>query len=50
MEGILSFFSDLLVFTGGLVALVFWLVVIILLAVEFYDWVTGADKKKDEVR
>lgn len=49
MDTLLSFFHDLILFTAGLWVMVFWLVFFVLLSVEMFDRVTGADKKKNEV-
>jgi len=46
MEQLLNFLSNLMILTGGLVAVLFWIVVIIAVSVELYDRVIG-DKKKE---
>lgn len=45
METILSFFSDLILFTAGLFVCTVWIIIIILASVEIYDLVTGKDSK-----
>lgn len=47
MEHLLSFLSDLILFTAGLVVACVWIVVIILVSVEVYDLVIG-DRRKEE--
>lgn len=44
MEGLLSFFSDLILFTAGLLVIVMWLAVLIGIAVEIYDSFKEKDK------
>lgn len=46
METLLGFFSDLILFTAGLVVATFWLFIIGGVAIEIYDLVTG-DKRKN---
>jgi len=48
MDGLLKFFSDLILFTAGLGVSVIWLVILLAIAIEIYDTVTGKDKKTDE--
>lgn len=45
MEHLLNFLSNLMIFTGGLVVVLFWIVVIVLVSVEIYDRVSP--KKED---
>lgn len=37
MYGILSFFSDLILFTAGLMVMLFWVVIFIAIAIEIID-------------
>ena len=46
MEQILSFLSDLILLTAGLVVAGLWIVIIIFVAVEVYDLIF--EKKQDE--
>jgi hypothetical protein len=48
MEAILSFFSNLILFTAGLVVIALWLVVIAVVAIELWDLITGNDGTKEE--
>lgn len=48
MEQLLSFLSDLILFTAGLVVAGIWIVAIILASVEIYDRVIGEKDQEDE--
>lgn len=37
MEALLSFFSDLILFTAGLAVVVLWVLIILAVAIEIYD-------------
>lgn len=37
MDHVLAFLSDLMIFTGGILVVLLWLVVIVLVSVEVYD-------------
>lgn len=45
---ILGFFSDLILFTAGLAVAIFWLVILVAVAIEVYDLITGKDDDDDE--
>ena len=46
MNGFLGFLSDLILLTAGLVVLVLWFALLVGIAVEMYDFVTGKNKKE----
>lgn len=46
MEGFLSFLSDLILFTAGIVVLLLWIVLLVGIAIETYDYFRG-DRKAD---
>jgi hypothetical protein len=48
MDGLLSFFSDLLLFTGGLAVLIFWILVIGAICIEVVDLVTGKGNEPED--
>lgn len=54
MDAILGFFSNLILFTAGLIVAILWLIAIMLIAVEVFDTITGndstlfPDKKEDD--
>lgn len=52
MEQLLSFLSNLMIFTGGLVVVVFWVVIIIVVSVEVYDAIfdKGESDAEDTLR
>jgi hypothetical protein len=37
METVLNFFADLMIFTGGLVVLAFWVVLVVVVGIEIWD-------------
>lgn len=45
MEGLLSFFSDMILFTAGLAVATFWLVIFIAIAIEIYDIVNNKEDR-----
>lgn len=45
MDTLLNFFSDLILFTAGLLVAAFWILIIILVSVEIFDTITGNDSK-----
>lgn len=48
MDALLKFFSDIILFTAGLGVSILWLVILIAIAIEIYDTVTGKDEKTTE--
>lgn len=48
MEGFLSFLSDLILFTAGIAVLLFWLVLLVGIAIETYDFITKKDDTDEE--
>jgi hypothetical protein len=48
MDGLLAFFHDIMLFTGGLVTVLFWAFVIFAVVVEIYDTITGKGKTEEE--
>jgi len=50
MEAILSFFSDLILFTAGLGVLTLWVAIFMAIAIEVHDMIFGdpAEKKEEE--
>lgn len=48
MEQLLSFLSNLILFTAGLVVVVLWLVVFMVIAIEVHDAIFGEPEKKEE--
>lgn len=48
METILSFFSDLILFTFGLVVVLFWIAIVLVVADEIIDGVLSFVNKKEE--
>lgn len=45
---ILAFFSDLILFTAGIVVCLLWIAIIVVVAIEAWDLVTGYNKKHVE--
>lgn len=45
----LEFLTDVAVFTVGIICLFFWLVIIAVGLIEFYDRITGADEKRQKI-
>ena len=45
MESVLRFFSDLILFTGGLVVITIWIFILVGLAIEIWDLITGGKKE-----
>lgn len=45
----LEFLTDVAVFTVGIICLIFWIIVIAVGLIEFYDMITGADKKAKKI-
>lgn len=45
---ILAFFSDLILFTAGIVVCLLWLALIAVILIETWDFVTGYNKKHPE--
>lgn len=48
MDGILSFFSDLILFTAGLVVALFWLLLILIAIDEALDLLPGRKTENEE--
>lgn len=48
METILQFFSDLILFTAGLVVVFLWFVILVAGAIEIYDTFTN-NKEEEEL-
>ena len=48
MEAVLAFFSDLILFTAGLVVIALWLIAIAVIAIEVWDLITGNDGTNKE--
>jgi hypothetical protein len=49
MDGLLSFFEDLLVFTGGLFVSLIWLVIFGAIAIEAWDAISSKFNDKEEL-
>ena len=50
MQHLLSFFSDLILFSAGLAVLVFWIVAFAVIAIESYDFFVGkSDDEPDDL-
>lgn len=47
-EALLDFFSDLILFSAGLVVVVFWIVIIMVVAIETWDAIFEKDQPKEE--
>lgn len=45
---ILAFFSDLILFTAGIVVLLLWIAVLGIIAIETWDFATGYNKKHQD--
>lgn len=37
METVLNFFADLMLFTGGLMVIAFWIVLFVIIGIEIWD-------------
>lgn len=48
MDAILSFFSDLILFTAGLAVLTFWILLIVIVIDEVLDLVIASRNKSEE--
>lgn len=48
MEALLAFFSDMILFTAGIVVALLWVGVIMLTSVEIYDLITGNNQDEEE--
>lgn len=48
MEGLLEFFSNLILFTAGVVVSLIWLVLIVAICIEIKDTITGEGEDKGE--
>lgn len=48
MEALLSFFSDLILFTAGIIVVILWLIIIGGMAIETYDLFRGRGKSTPE--
>lgn len=48
LDRLLSFFSDLILFTAGLAVIVFWLVLIVLIGIEIWDAIFEKDGSEPE--
>jgi len=48
MEHLLNFLTDLMILTGGLVVVMFWIVVIVAVSVEIYDAIFDKSSKEDD--
>lgn len=48
MEQLLEFFSNLLLFTGGLVVAVLWIVLIMIISIEVWDMIFEKDQPEEE--
>jgi ABC-type phosphate transport system permease subunit len=46
--GLLGFFSDLILFTGGIVVVLIWIAIFAVIAIESWDFFTGYNKKIEE--
>lgn len=46
--GLLGFFSDLILFTAGVLVIIFWIAIIAVIVIETWDAVTGYNKKIEE--
>lgn len=46
--GLLGFFSDLILFTGGVIVVLLWIAIIGAVAIECWDFFTGYNKKIEE--
>lgn len=49
MEAILAFFSDLILFTAGLVVALFWVIIFMVIAVEVYDLIFNRDQDEEQL-
>jgi hypothetical protein len=45
----LDFFQTIMIITGGVIACLFWLILILAGLIELFDKITGADKKALEL-
>lgn len=48
LHDILAFFSDLILFTAGIVVCLLWLALLGIIAIESWDFFTGWNKKHPE--
>lgn len=48
MELAMSFFSDLILFTAGLVVVLLWITIFIVIGIEIYDGFKESDKDEEE--
>lgn len=48
METILSFFSDLILFTAGLAVAIFWIIILIIVVDEIIDLIVESRNKNNE--
>lgn len=48
MEMLLSFFSDLILFTAGLAVVIIWIILFILIGIEMYDAFTEEEPEEEE--
>lgn len=49
MEGFLDFLADLILLTAGLAVMLLWLVILIGIAVETYDFFKDRGKSEEEI-
>lgn len=47
MESLLSFFSDMILFTAGIAVALLWVIIFGAIAIEIFDLVTGKHKSTD---
>jgi hypothetical protein len=50
MDQVLAFLSDLIIFTFGLVVLIFWIVLFAIIAIEVWDLIFEKDKEETDVQ
>ena len=48
MEPLLSFLSNLILFTAGLVVVIFWIIALVIIAIEIWDLISGRWKGNDD--
>lgn len=46
MDTFLGFLSDLILLTAGVFVMIFWVVILVAIAVEIYDGITGKGKEE----
>jgi hypothetical protein len=50
METVLNFFADLMLITGGIVVLAFWIVLFVLIGIEIWDAFHEKPEEEEEDR